>query len=227
MRQITDAFEAGGRASTLLVLLPPAEAHIEDLQTQGFVLAVRRRGIPADIVLAELTYEHLMSKTAVSTLHEQVVLPARADGYRDIWLAGISLGGFNALHYAGEHAEHLSGLHLMSPYPGTADVLAEISGAGGPLAWAANPSSGHGDERAWWRWLCEQARAAQWPTAVHLSSGTEDRFRDGQRMLGGLLPAPNVHWVEGGHNWPAWQAMWAHWLHAGPLATPGNTPADG
>jgi pimeloyl-ACP methyl ester carboxylesterase len=225
MRQISDALDAASRASTLLVLLPPAEARIEDLQAQGFVLAVRRRGIRADIVLAELTYEHLMTKTAVSTLHQHVVLPARADGYRDIWLAGISLGGFNALHYAGEHAQHVSGLHLMSPYPGTADVLAEISGAGGPLAWAATASSGQGDERTWWRWLCGQARAARWPTAVYLSTGTEDRFRDGQRMLAGLLPAPNVHWVPGGHAWPAWHAMWVHWLRAGPLSTPGSATA--
>ena len=225
MRQVTDAFDGSSRASTLLVLLPPAEARIEDLQAQGFVLSVRRGGIRADIVLAELTYDHLMARTAVSTLHEQVVLPARADGYRDIWLAGISLGAFHALHYAGEHARHVSGLHLISPYPGTADVLAEITAAGGPMAWADTPSSGQADERNWWRWLCGQARAAQWPTPVYLSTGTEDRFRDGQRMLAGLLPASNVHWVPGGHAWPAWQAMWAHWLRAGPLAALGTHPA--
>ena len=225
MRQITDAFDTSGRASTLLVLLPPAQARIEDLQAQGFVLAVRRAGIRADIVLAEITYEHLMAKTAESTLHDQVVLPARGGGYRDIWLAGISLGGFIALHYAAEHAQHVSGLYLMSPYPGTADVLAEISRAGGPLAWADTEPGSLGDERTWWRWLCRQARPAQWPTQVYLSTGAEDRFREGQRMLAGLLPAGHVQWVPGGHAWPAWQTMWADWLRAGPLAmqaTPGE-----
>lgn len=220
MRQITDTFDGSCRAPTLLVLLPPAEARPEDFLAQGFVAAVRERGIPVDLVLADMTYQHLMAKTGVSTLHEQVVLPAQAAGYGQVWLVGISLGAFHALHYAAEHAHHLAGIHLMAPYPGTADLLAEIRGAGGSVAWAEVPPREPGDERAWWHWLCREAQAGQRTTPVYLSTGSEDRFARGQRMMADLLPATQVHTVPGGHAWPVWKLLWQQWLDQGPLATP-------
>lgn len=220
MRQITDPFDSACRAQTLVVLLPPAEARPEDFLTQGFVAAVRERGIPVDLALADMTYQHLMDKTGVSTLHEQVVLPARAAGYDQIWLVGISLGAFHALHYAAEHAHHLAGVHLLAPYPGTADVLAEIRAAGGPTAWADMPPREPRDERVWWRWLCREAQADQWTTPVYLSTGSEDRFARGQRMMADLLPAAQVHMVPGGHAWPVWTMLWQQWLDHGPLVAP-------
>jgi len=220
MRQITDAFDSIRRAQTLLVLLPPAQARPEDFVAQGFVAAVRARGIRADVALVETTYQHLMDKTGVSALHEQVVLPAQAAGYGQIWLAGISLGAFHALYYVAEHAHHLAGVHIMAPYPGTSDVLTEIRAAGGPLAWAVAPHSGQGDERTWWRWLCREAQSGQWTTPVHLSTGSEDRFVQGQRLMADLLPAAHVHTVPGDHAWPVWQTLWQQWLDHGPLATP-------
>lgn len=220
MRQITDAFDSTRRAQTLLVLLPPAQARPEDFLAQGFVAAVRARGIRADLALVETTYQHLMDKTGVSLLHEQVVLPAQAAGYAQVWLAGISLGALHALYYVAEHARHLAGVHLMAPYPGTSDVLAEIHTAGGPLAWADAPYEGQGDERVWWRWLCREAQSGQWATPVHLSTGSEDRFVRGQRLMADLLPAAQVRTVPGGHAWPVWQALWQQWLDHGPLALP-------
>lgn len=77
-------------------------------------------------MLADVTYQHVMNKTVLSALHEHVVQPAQTAGYRTIWLAGISLGAFNALYYASEYATHLAGIHLMAPYPGSSDILAEI-----------------------------------------------------------------------------------------------------
>ncbi len=220
MRQITDRFDSTRCAPTLLVLLPPAQARLEDFLAQGFISAVRERNIRADLALVEITYEHLMDKTGVSTLHEQVVLPAQAAGYRQIWLVGISLGAFHALYYVAKHAPHLAGVHLVAPYPGTRDVLAEIRAAGGPLPWADAPHSGQSDERAWWRWLCREARSGQWRTPVHLSTGSEDRFVRGQRMMADLLPAEHVRTLPGGHAWPVWQTLWQQWLDHGPLATP-------
>ncbi len=218
MQVLADHFHGPCRPDTLLVLLPPAQAQLVDFHTYGFVAAVRERGIPIDIVLAEITYQQVMAHTSVATLHTQVIGPAVAAGYRKIWLAGISIGAFNALHYAAVHAEHLAGVHLMAPYPGTGDVLAEISAAGGPEAWARMPPNAQNDERTWWRWLCREALARQWTTPVYFSTGDRDRFLRGQRMMANLLPDTQVSYESGGHNWPTWQLLWQRWLNDGPLS---------
>jgi hypothetical protein len=218
MRVLTDLFDNASRMKSLLVLLPPAQARIEDFYTQGFIDAIRRRRIKIDIMLAEITYQHVMDKTVVSTLHEQVVQPAQNQGYKKIWLAGISLGAFNALYYASEHAAHLAGIHLISPYPGTGDILNEIIGVGGPSEWAQATPVNQKDERAWWHWLCQEAVAGHWDTQVYLSTGSQDRFLRGQRMLADLLPKENVSILPGSHTWTTWQTLWHDWLDHGPLA---------
>lgn len=218
MQVLVDKFMGAGRCETLLVLLPPAQAQLADFQTHGFVAAVRERALAVDLLLADVNHQHVMSNTTASSLHEQVVRPALADGYRHIWLAGISLGAFNALHYAAVHARHLAGIALIAPYPGTGDVLAEINAAGGPEAWARMPASAHNDERAWWRWLGQAALAGQWTTPVYLGTGDTDRFLRGQRMMAQCLPEARVRYLPGGHDWPTWKTLWQAWLNDGPLS---------
>jgi predicted exporter len=117
VRCLTDAWRAGQRADSLLVLLPPAKASLEDLLAQGMVAAVRARGLPLDIVLADVGYQQVLAGTVADSLHQAVLQPALAQGYRNIWLAGISLGAFNALHYAAVYAEHLAGISCWLPIP--------------------------------------------------------------------------------------------------------------
>lgn len=214
MRSLRDTLPE--QPDTLLVLLPGAEMALEDFQHYGFIAAVRTHGIAADILAADVNYTHVMARTVASTLHAEVIQPARAAGYRHIWLAGISLGGLNALLYAAAHAAELAGIHLIAPYPGTGDIVAEIRAAGGPQTWFDTPESQHGDERVAWRWLVEQSHSA---TALPLSfgCGSEDRFVRNQRLLASLLPAANIHFLPGAHDWPAWQGLWAHWLEHCPL----------
>lgn len=228
MRQLTDHVIGQSRPDTLLVLLPPAEAVIEDFQAQGFIAALRKRVLPVDAHLVEMTYQHVMGKTVAETLHAHVMQPALASGYRNIWLAGISLGAYNALHYAAEHAQFLAGMYLMAPYPGTADVLSEISASGGAAAWCKASPADHRDERAWWHWLhdnTEERAAASLP--VFMGTGNEDRFVRGQRMLADLLAPERVHYVPGVHAWPTWQRLWNDWLDRAPFADTRSPIAKG
>ncbi len=204
------------RPSRLLVLLPPAQTTPQDYLDQGFVAAVRERGIAADLWIPALDHSHVMAGEVVEQLDRHVLGPAQAAGYREIWLAGISLGAFNALLCAASREVQLAGLCLMAPYPGTGDILAEISAAGGPVAWAATPASEAGHERVFWRWLA--TRPAQAALPVWFGSGSEDRFIRKQMMLAQLLPADAVYLTPGGHDWPVWQLLWQHWLDHGPLA---------
>lgn len=216
MRTRIDLYGAGRRSETLLVLLPPSLSSIDDFCEQGFVNAVRQRHLPVDLLLADATGQHVIDKTLVATLHAEVIQPARIKGYRAIWLAGISLGAFCALHYAAHHADHLAGLYLLAPYPGTGDVIAEIRAAGGAVTWCQQQPSTQ-DERAWWQWLARQSMLTEWSTPVYFGTGSTDRFLSGQRLLSDLLPEDRVQVLPGGHQWPTWKALWEAWLDYGPL----------
>ena len=223
MRTRTELHAAAQRSETLLVLLPPSLSSIDDLYTHGFVDAVRQRHLPLDLLLADVTAQHVIDNTVVSILHTEVVQLARAGGYRSVWLAGISMGAFSALHYAAHHADHLAGLYLLAPYPGTGDVLAEIRAAGGAATWCQHQTSTL-DERAWWQWLSQESLKGEWTTPVYFGTGNTDRFLNGQRLLADLLPEDRIRVLPGGHQWPTWKALWEDWLDHGPLASGRRAP---
>jgi hypothetical protein len=220
VRLRTELASAPTRSDTLLVLLPPALASIDDFYTQGFVDAVRLRLLPVDLLLADTCGQQVLDKTVVSALHNQVILPAQGHGYCSIWLVGISLGAFSALHYAAKHANHpansLKGFCLLSPYPGTNDVLAEIRAAGGAVAWSQGQPSRE-DERDWWHWLAQQSTSAKWSTAVYLGTGSHDRFLRGQALISDLLPKDRIYQLPGAHDWTTWKTLWENWLDHGPM----------
>lgn len=218
MRTRIDLYQAPQRCETLLVLLPPALSSIDDFEEQGFVSAVRQRWLPVDVLLAEITGQQVLDNSMVSALATQVIEPAIASGYRSIWLAGISIGAFNALYYAANHADQLAGIFLMAPYTGTADVLSEITAAGGAACWGQQQAS-FLHERIWWQWLCQESLKSQWRTPVYFATGDSDRFLKGQRLLAELLPSERARILPGGHRWPTWKALWEDWLDQGPLAT--------
>lgn len=221
MRTRTDLYEANQRSDTLLVLLPPALSSIDDFYDWGFVSAVRQRHLRVDLLLADVTAQHMFDKSIVSALATEILEPARTHGYGSIWLAGISMGAFNALYCASSHADQLAGLYLMAPYPGTMDVLTEIRVAGGAASWCQEPGSDQ-DERTWWRWLGEESLKGQWSTPVYFATGRADRFLSGQRLLADLLPQEHVRMLCGDHNWPTWRSLWDDWLDYGPLAAGPN-----
>jgi pimeloyl-ACP methyl ester carboxylesterase len=217
MHTRTELHHANQRSDTLLVLLPPALSSIDNFDEQGFVAAMRQRQLPVDLLLADATAQHVIDQSVVSELHGQVIQPARAKGYRSIWLAGISMGAFSALSYAAQHADQIAGLYLIAPYPGTADVLAEIRAAGGAATWCQNPPHTR-DERAWWHWLGQESLKGEWRTPVYFGTGSADRFLSGQQMMSEVLPEDHVRVLPGKHQWSTWQALWADWLDHGPLA---------
>ena len=97
------------RAAELLVMLPGAYSLPDEFVTEGFVDATRRQGVVADIVIADAHLGYFYDRSVLTRLREDVIAPARAQGYRRIWLVGISLGGFGALAYATRHSAGADG----------------------------------------------------------------------------------------------------------------------
>ena len=129
-----EAAREGSVAPTRVLLLPAAYTVLEDFQKEGFVKAVRDRGLELDLVLVELKLQHLTDRSILRRLRHEVVLPARASGCT-VWLGGISLGGFVALAYAERYPQEIDGLCALAPYLGNHIVTGEIQRANGVAGW--------------------------------------------------------------------------------------------
>jgi pimeloyl-ACP methyl ester carboxylesterase len=204
------------QAPVLLVLLPGANMTIAELQQEGFVSAVRQRGLAVDVAIADANLGYVFDGSMQRRMAEDVVGAARAQGYRRIWLAGISLGGYVALAYALQHPGEIEGLMVMAPYLGRRQVMQDIVQAGGPAAWrtSAQPRSKDDIDHDLWMWL-SGPRAATPP--IWLGYGREDRFAASHALMATQLPADRVQVRPGGHDWPPWRALWQDWLQDGPL----------
>lgn len=229
--------QAARVTSTLVVMLPGAYSQPQEFIAEGYVGALRAHGAPADVVIADAHLGYFRDRSVLRRLREDVVAPARAQGYQRVWLVGISLGGFGALAYASLHGQDrrhgIDGVLAVAPYLGSPRLLAELQAAGGPRAWAdadaaasaaprpADEAGGQdAGERVLWRWL---ARPPTDAPPVYLGYGTEDRLADGHRLLAGVLPPEHVATVPGGHDWPPWRALWQQWLGRGLLDAPLHT----
>lgn len=218
MRTLIDTATTEPDPPLLIVLLTGTYSEPEDFVREGFPAAVRERGIAAEIAMSGTRAAEVADGSIVASLHEGVIRPARARGRSRVWIAGISLGALAALAYAAHHEAEVEGLVLLSPYPGTRDVLREIDDAGGLAHWRPQvAATGDVERDAWW-WL---ASRGEWP-AVHLYYGTGDRFADGQRRMAQALANRNVRALDGGHDWPAWREQWSLFLdeHGAALCGP-------
>lgn len=208
MRILIDADASGPNPSLLIVLLTGTYSEPEDFVREGFTAAVRERGIAAEIAMTGTRASEVADASIVASLHERVILPARLRGRRRVWIAGISLGALAALAYAARHESGVEGLVLLSPYPGTREVLREIDDSGGLAGWRPRIEAGGDVEREAWSWLGR--RGASPP--VHLYYGTRDRFVDGQRRMAQALGSRDARAIDGGHDWPAWREQWSLFL---------------
>ncbi len=209
MRTIIETADNASRPALLIALLSGSYSEPEDFVREGFPAAVRAQGIDAEVVMAEMRAAWFADGSIVHRIRDSVVLPARARGHTRIWLAGISLGGLAALGYAARHARDIEGIVLISPYPATREVLREMQVAGGLGHWhPVIPPEGDLEREAW-LWLAS-SRASGAPVHCYFTSG--DRFASGQRQMAAALDPRRVREMPGGHDWPAWRALWNEFL---------------
>jgi len=217
MHVLNDHSGCGTRASTLVVMLPGVYSKPDEFVDEGFVAALRRHSLLADVVMADAHLGYFTDGTVLERLRQDIVMPARQAGYRRIWLVGISLGGFASLSYAARHGEDIDGVLAIAPYPGTRGLQREIVEAGGPRAWSQTAgATGDELERVVWRWLADGSGGRRPP--LFLGLGGNDRFADGVRLMASTLPPSHLATVPGGHDWGPWLAIWEGWLERGLLA---------
>ncbi|MDM0032225.1 alpha/beta hydrolase [Variovorax sp. J22P271] len=192
---------------------------VRELETHGFVEAVRSLRLNVDLVRADAHSAYYIDHTVVERLRTDVIAPAQAKGYTSIWLAGISLGGLGAVLYADAHPADVAGLFLISPYFGNAGAAEAIARGGGLKRWRApsEPPFGMALETQAWRSLGDLSRRGRAQFPIYVGYGLQDWNAPVVQVLAEALPASDVFTLTGRHDWKPWLELWKRMLAASSL----------
>lgn len=203
---------------TLLVFLPGRGDNAVSYLREGFIEALRQHGISADSLGVEAHLGYYRNRTLLQRLKEDVILPAKMEGYRKIWLVGISMGGLGALLYDIAYPGDVDGVILLAPYLGEGTLLEEITRSGGIASWQPKPDADGDLDLEIWSKLKEYSGDTKKITGrVFLGFGESDRFVATNRFFAASFPSSQVITLPGEHDWASWKALWPKLLAVSPL----------
>jgi pimeloyl-ACP methyl ester carboxylesterase len=214
MPVIRRPFDPHRPCDVLVVMLPGAYSLPRDFIDQGFVARLWAQGFAVDVAIADAHLGYAENGTLLERVRDDVLLPAQRDGYRRIWLVGISLGGFTSLGLLMRQPAAIDGVLAIAPYVGSPELLRQVAAAGGASAFAAKAQADGELDAQLWAWLGHSSPALR--DKIHCYTGSADRLIAGQRLLESLLAADHVLEVPGDHDWPAWNTLWSRWLARAP-----------
>jgi pimeloyl-ACP methyl ester carboxylesterase len=117
---------SGATARCLVIFLPGLLDGADSFVEHGMVRDLIASGAPCDAAMVELGYRYYFGARVGDTLYEDVLYPALARGYEEVWVVGISLGGLGATLLAREHGEAIAGVILLSPFLGIDPTLRDV-----------------------------------------------------------------------------------------------------
>jgi pimeloyl-ACP methyl ester carboxylesterase len=193
------------RARGAIVLMPGFADKPEDFDVHGFVPVLRKNAPDYDVYAADAHFGYYNKNTLLEQLHANVIGPLVSRGYRELWIAGVSMGGHGAVAYARAYPERVKGLFLFAPYLGPSDVVEEVAQAGGICRYTPQdppPQSRFGFAQANFVWL--RAVLCDSPPKVALWVGVGERDQAKRDLLRAVV-TPDHYLIEpGGHDWNAW-----------------------
>lgn len=227
MRSIDNANPAGA-AKCLFVFLPGMGDRAEAFEQRGFIEELRAHNLSADVRAADATFGYYVRGTFLDRLAADVIAPAKARGYQEVWIAGPSMGGFGSLFYTHAHTQDISGVLAIAPFLGDKDVIDEIKAAGGLEKWQAPPRAmpmtRDNYQREMWRWLQAVTQGHETAPPIYLGYGRSDKLAPADDLLRAQLPASRVFLTEGIHEWGAWRRVLKSFLESPEFA--GHCRAD-
>jgi pimeloyl-ACP methyl ester carboxylesterase len=209
-------YQAGKVQDSVVVFLPGLGDKPQDFVDNGFV-TVLRQVHKSDVIIADAHIGYYNSGTILERLNQDVFEPIRRQGYKHVWLVGISLGGGGALLSGRQWPAMFETIVFIAPYLGEPALIQEIAEAGGPLKWqtALSRPISEADRlfRAGWAWLQQVITTdSNQHSQIYLAYGNQDRFIRSHNLLAAALPTDHVFRVDGGHDWPTWRRLWTKLL---------------
>lgn len=192
--------------------MPGIDDVAEDFERRGFIHEMRREGIAADAVAIDAHYGYYAKRVLFERITDDVIDAAHTAGYEEIWLVGISLGGFGAASYAARHVSRVSGVVLLAPYLGDKALIKEIADAGGVKGWEPGHVLQTDFQRSLWAWLKRHVSIPGPVLQIHVGYGTGDAFARANALLADVLPRDCVFAIPGRHDWRTWKQLWRMFL---------------
>lgn len=214
---LSEKNDAPSPARCLVVFLPGVADRASTFREAGFVEELRARRLSVDTVAADATIGYYLRGVEAPVIEHDVVARAVAAGhYEQVWMVGVSMGGFGALHYAASFPARLDGVLVLAPHLGEETGLQEIRDAGGLRRWQPPPrllSRGFSDyTEDTWRYL--RARVVDHTPGpdLYVGYGSSDMVTGEPWLLASVLPASHVLEEPGNHSWNTWRRLWARFL---------------
>ncbi len=201
-----------------LIMLPGAKNTPQQLVEHGFIRAMRERGLPVDAIALNAHSDYYLERGIIERLLHAALDEIKAQGYRRIWLMGISLGGLGSMLCATQRTADIEGVLLLAPFLATRGIIAEVKRAGGLARWQAQDDGDH--ERAFLAGLqAAPFHESRFPR-VYLGYGRDDHSVAASELLAVCLPRERVLSAPGGHDWDTWRRLWEGLLCAAPFSLP-------
>jgi pimeloyl-ACP methyl ester carboxylesterase len=179
---------------------------------EGMVEATWQQGLDFDMVAPNSHFAYYSERTVVDRLRQDVILPAKEKGYKNIWLVGASMGGLGSLLYIREHPEDINGIYLMAPFLGYDEIINEIKAQGGLLSWQPGDYDPDEDwQRMLWDWIKAEVAEQNTPP-IYLGFGNDDTYVEAQKIFAAIIPADRSTSIQGGHDNSTFRALWKTFL---------------
>ncbi len=202
-----------GRNRCLFIFLPGRGDRPDSFEKEGFVAEVRKAKLPVDMMGADAHLGYYLKKNFPERLREDVITPAKKNGYEQIWLIGVSMGALGALWYDGAYPGDVAGLVALAPYLGEPEISREVFLAGGLAAWNPPTIAENDLQRQIWRGLKVFEPREKTFARVYMGYGLQDRFAVPDGIFAEVLPGEQVFKTDGGHDWATWRRLWTNILN--------------
>lgn len=200
----------GARQTCLVVFIPGLLDGPDSFLDHGMIRDLEESGAPCDAVMVDLHYRYYFEGHAGDVLFEDVMMPALARGYEEIWIVGISLGGLGATLLARRHSEAITGIVLLSPFLGIEPTRSEVARVG-LREWQPGPLPREIDDATFtrfvWGWLRGYVDAPDEMPPMYVGWAEGETQDAPSRTLAAVLPTDHVTTVQGEHNWDAWTRL--------------------
>ncbi|MFN2353946.1 MAG: alpha/beta fold hydrolase [Desulfopila sp.] len=205
--------ETSNVSTNLFVFMRGLGGSHHNFAKAGMIDAVKMRKVPFDMVAPNAHFAYYSEQTLVERLHEDIILPATRQGYTNIWLVGVSMGGLGSMMYLKEQPEYIDGVFLIAPFLGYDEILDEILGAQSVQKWQPGDYDPDDDwERMFWHWIKDDVADRQ-TIPLYLGFGQSDEYAKGQRLFSTVIPTDRVIRIDGGHDVPTIRSLWEIFLN--------------
>lgn len=192
----------------LMILLRGMGGSPEDFSKHGIIQEIRSRGLPFDITVPDAHFGYYKSRTLEERLKKDLIEPARSKGYRQIWLAGFSMGGLGSLFYLRHYPKDVDGIILVSPFMGWEPILEQIDRSGGIQHWKPKENTDNWQHLIW-GWVKSYTDNPDAYPPIFLGYGTQDGMTGkGPVLLSASLQEERFFSIPGRHDYRTFKSIW-------------------